>query len=226
MLYLGLVAGIVASNIVAHSTPLDRFRVFIASILLTIPAIGGARILHVAQHWKHYYRDRRNLIWDLTQGGMAQYGGILLAVPLSIPLLRALDLPFGPFWDLGGITILTGMIFTRFGCLMNGCCCGRESQSRFSLHLPNRNGEWKQRFPTQLMEASWAFLLLAATLAMWGKLPFAGASFVFDAAGYAFGRLAFESLRDLGPRRFTVHHAISLFIIAVSLAALTSRAFL
>lgn len=225
MLYTGLVCGIVANNILAHSTDLDRFRVFVASILLTIPAIGGARVLHVVQHWD-YYRERRSLIWDLGTGGMGQYGGILLAVPLSIPLLKAFGLPFGLFWDLGGVTILTGMIFTRFGCLMNGCCCGRETNSWFSIRLPNHLGEWTQRFPTQLLEAGWAVVLLVASLLLWGKLPFQGALFVFAASGYAFGRLAFESLRDLGPRRFTIHHAISLFIIAVSLAALTSRAFL
>jgi phosphatidylglycerol:prolipoprotein diacylglycerol transferase len=227
MLYAGLVAGMIAGNYLAHSTGLDRFRVFVASIILTIPAIGGARVLHVIQRWS-YYRDHKSLIWDLQQGGMAQYGGILLAVPLSVPLLSALGLPFGLFWDLGGVTILTGMVFTRIGCLLNGCCSGRETESRFSLWLPNRKGEWKQRFPTQLLEAGWALLLVSTTFLMWGRLPFEGASFVFDAGGYAVGRLAFESLRDLGQSRsrFTLHHAISLLIIGLSLAAITGRAFM
>jgi phosphatidylglycerol:prolipoprotein diacylglycerol transferase len=93
------------------------------------------------------------------------------------------------------------------------------------MHLPNIKGEWKRRFPTQLFEAGWAATLLATGVLLWVSLPFDGALFIYIASGYALGRLVMESLRDLkpGPRRFTVHHAISLLIIVLSLAALTAR---
>lgn len=224
MLYIGLTLGVVAGNYAAHFTPLDTFRVFVASILLIIPALSGARLLHVAANWK-FYNQHRSQIWNLKEGGMAQYGGILLAVPLSVPLLAELQLPFGAFWDVGSFTILVGMIFTRIGCLLNGCCSGRPSNSWFSIRLPNHQGIWTRRIPTQLMEAGWATLLLAASTLLWHRLPFDGALFVFVAAGYAFGRLALESLRDLSKsKKFTLHHAISLLIIGLSLAALTGRA--
>lgn len=156
---------------------------------------------------------------------MAQYGGILLAVPMSIPLLSAIGLSFGAFWDVASFTILVGMIFTRVGCLLNGCCAGHESTAWYSMHLPNRNGKWARRNPTQIMEALWAGSLLVASAFIWHKLPFDGALFIFVAAGYALGRLVLESLRDLPPAktRFTIQHAISLFIIAVSVAVLTGR---
>jgi len=227
MLYVGLVFGTIAGNFAAHVAGLDAFRVFVASYILFFPAIGGARVLHVVSNWK-FYREHRALIWNLNQGGMAQYGGILLAVPLSIPLLAALDLPFGKFWDIGSFTILTGMIFTRFGCFLNGCCSGRPSNAWGSMYLPNRLGVWEQRVPTQLMEAGWAITLLISAFAIWPHLPFDGALFVFVAGGYALGRLALESMRDLRTtgKRFTINHAISLFIVAISVAALTARTFM
>ena len=224
MLYIGLVFGVAAGNIAAHVAQVDAFKVYVAQLILIPISIGGSRVLHVAVHWDHYGKNRKQ-IWDLTLGGMAQYGG-LINVPLSIPLLAVLGLPFGKFWDIGSITMMVGMIFTRFGCLLNGCCSGRPSNSRISIYLPNHMGVWERRMPTQLLEAAWATLVLFAATQVWHKLPFDGALFLFVASGYASGRLIMESMRD--PRRvgrkFTVHHAISLLIIALSVAAITSRA--
>lgn len=224
MLYIGLVAGIVAGNYAAHVAGLDAFRVYVATIVLIIPSLAGARLLHVASNWAVYRQDRSR-IWDLSEGGMAQYGGLVLGVPISVPLLAALHLPFGAFWDIGSFTMLVGMIFTRFGCLLNGCCSGRASTIRGSIYLPNHMGVWEKRIPTQILEAGWATVLLMSSMAIWQRLPFPGALFLFVVAGYACGRLALESTRELpaAGRRFTIHHAISLLIIALSLAALTGH---
>ncbi len=220
--YIGLTLGVLAGNVLARIIGIDEFRVFVATVILLFPALAGARILYLLIHWK-FYRANPRAIWNTRQGGAAQYGGILVAVPLSIPLLSTLNVPFGAFWDVAGVTIMIGMAFTRIGCFLNGCCAGRESDSWLSLYLPNIRGVWKRRFPTQLLEAGWAAMLLTTGLGIRTSLPFDGALFIFIAAGYALGRLVMESMRDLRANRFTVHHAISLLIIAVSLAALTAR---
>ena len=224
MQYVGLTLGVLAGNLAARSAGLDPFRVYVATILLLVPALAGARVLYVVSHWA-LFRDNRRDIWNTRQGGAAQYGGILAAVPLSVPLLMALGIPFGAFWDVAGITIMVGMMFTRVGCFLNGCCAGRSSPSWIALNLPNVRGEWSKRFPTQLLEAGWALLLLVTGLVLWPSLPFDGALFLFIASGYALGRLVMESMRELktASRRFTIHHAISLLIIVSSLVALTAR---
>ena len=222
MQYIGLNLGVLIGNIAARATGLDHFRVFVATILLLFPALAGARILHVVTNWK-VYRENPAWIWDTRQGGAAQYGGILLAVPLSIPLLASLDIPFGAFWDVAGITIMVGMVFTRVGCLLNGCCAGKTSDSWIAMELPDKYGVWSRRYPTQLLEAMWAAVILATGVSIWSSLSFEGALFIFIAAGYAGGRLVMESMRDVGATRFTVHHAISLFIIAVSIIVLLTR---
>jgi phosphatidylglycerol:prolipoprotein diacylglycerol transferase len=223
MLYVGLVAGVVAGNIAAHAAGLDAFRVFVVTLLLIPPSLAGARLLHVVTHWD-IYRNNRRKIWDRNEGGQAQYGGLLVMVPLSFPLLAALDLPLGAFWDVASFTILTGMIFTRVGCLLNGCCAGRPTGA-WGVWLPNSEGVWKKRVPTQILEAAWAAILLLSMLWVWPLLPFRGALFLYVVAGYAVGRLALESARELAPgaRGFTIHHAISLGMIAVSLAAFSAN---
>jgi phosphatidylglycerol:prolipoprotein diacylglycerol transferase len=224
MQYIGLVLGVFAGNAAAHATHLNAFRVFVATFLLIIPALAGARLLYIAANWKHYRNDIPR-IWNPQDGGAAQYGGLLLAVPLSVPLLSKLDLPFAAFWDIGVITILVGMVFTRIGCLMNGCCTGRRSNGWISMYLPGRDGVWDKRVPTQILESSLAALLLVVGLVIWHSLPFPGALFLFVVAGYACGRLVLESLREhqRTNQKFTIQHAISLFIIAASVAALTAH---
>lgn len=221
MLYVGLVAGVVAGNVAAHAAGIDAFRVYIATLVLIVFALIGARLLHVAAYWRLYRASPRR-IWNRREGGFAQYGGLAVAVPLSVPLLAALQLPLGAFWDVGMLTILVGMIFARIGCLMNGCCAGRPSTAWGSLYLPNRRGVWTRRFPTQCLEAGLAAVLLISAIKVWPGLPFPGALSLLVTAGYAAGRLGLESLRELDPgaRRFTIHHALSVLLIVVSLVAL------
>ena len=120
-LYVGLNAGVLAGNAAARASGLDPFRVFVATFLLLVPVLFGARLLYVACNWS-LYRPNLRRMFRRSDGGAAQYGGLLLGAPLSVPVLALLDLPFGAFWDVAAITILVGMIFTRVGCFLNGCC--------------------------------------------------------------------------------------------------------
>lgn len=222
MLYLGLVAGVAAGNLAAHSAGLDALRVFVATLILIVPALIGARLLHVASHWRQYRKSPRR-IWNRSEGGFAMYGGLPLVLPLSLPLLRGLHLGFGAFWDVATFALLVGMVFTRIGCLLNGCCAGRPSGTWLSVYLPNHRGEWKRRIPSQLVEAGWAAVLLSFATAVWHSLPFAGALFLVVAAGYGCGRLVLESIREResGMGAFTIHSAISLLTALFSIATLT-----
>lgn len=224
MLYVGLVTGIVAGNAAAHSAGLDAFGVFVATLVLIVPAIIGSRLLYAVTH-PELYRGNFRRIWEGRNGGAAMYGGIPAALLLSIPLLAGLRLPFGKFWDVATFTILIGMIFARAGCLMNGCCAGRPSRSIFSLNLPNHSGVWARRLPTQMLEAVWAAALLFFAVVARKSMPFPGALFLLVASAYACGRLWLESTRERlpGARRITIHHAISALIIVSAVAALAAN---
>jgi phosphatidylglycerol:prolipoprotein diacylglycerol transferase len=217
------VTGIIAGNAIANAQGMNSAGVFIAACILIVPSLAGARLLYVATHWDLFRNDRAR-IWDTHDGGQAQYGGILLAVPFSVPLLALLNVPFGEFWDVASFTIMIGMTFTRIGCLMNGCCSGRPCDAWGCIELPNHEGVWQKRIPNQLLEAGWAAMLLVGLFLLRGRMPFPGALFVFTAAGYASGRLILEFAREQNRARhgLTVHHAISLLIIALSIAALTT----
>ncbi len=195
MLYAGMTLGVIAGTYMARLHGLPPSRAYAALLLLAAVALLGARLLYVALHWSHYKREPKK-IWLRSEGGYALYGGLLLALLISAGLLPALHLPLAKFWDAAAITILVGMIFTRLGCFLNGCCAGRVAPGCFGIYLPNARGIWERRLPAQLFEAGFAAVLLLVALAVSRHAPRDGAIFLISTATYAVGRWLLESTRE------------------------------
>lgn len=222
MLYLGLVAGVIAGNIAAHASGINPLRTYIATLVLIFIALIGSRILYVATH-PPLLRSGFVAFWGRQQGGYSMYGGLPAALLGSFPVLHGLRLSFGGFWDVAIFTILVGMIFARVGCFMNGCCCGRPYQGCGGVYLPDASGAWKRRLPTQIFEAFLAALLLVGGLVLRPHLQTPGTLFLVLAAGYAAGRFVLEFAREeqANTGAFTSAHWISLvtFLSSGSLLA-------
>lgn len=217
MLYVGLVVGITIGNVVANTRGLDGTRVWLATVLLVPVALLGARLAYVVPHWESF-RDAPGRMWRRDVGGQVMYGG-LVAVPVSIPLLAVLDVGFWAFWDIAAVVMLVGMVFTRVGCLLNGCCVGRATDGRFGLLLRDRSGIVRHRIPSQLLEAGLGAAVLAAALAIPADTP-AGTTFLASLGAYAVGRALLQGTRE-GARRLDPLRAVSLGLAAVAVAALS-----
>jgi phosphatidylglycerol---prolipoprotein diacylglyceryl transferase len=195
ILYLGLVAGVFAGACAAQLSGMSSDRFAVAVLILLVPALAGSRLYFVLTRWDVYRREPQR-IWRRTEGGMVLYGGLIVAVLASVPLLPALGLPFGAFWDAAIFTMLVGTAIGRVGCLLNGCCAGRPSGAWFALSLPDHRGIRQRRIPTQLMEMTFAAVLFGAALMLRGRAPFPGAIFCSVIAAYGAGRVFLQNLRD------------------------------
>lgn len=217
MLYLGIVTGVLVGTYVAGLEGLSRPAAYWAMVLLTVPALVGSRLLYVITHWDRF-RDQPSKIWNRSEGGASLYGGLILALGLSVPLLRILGLSFGGFWDAASITLLVGMIPTKVGCLLNGCCSGRYSTGPLAMNLPDVRGICCPRIPAQLLEAGAAVGLLAVSLWIRPRLPFPGALILFNLAGYGAIRWGLEFIRDPEPSATParVNQAVSVALIVFS----------
>jgi len=195
LLYVGLVSALVMADQLARASGIDPIRL-VAAFLVTIPVcLAGARALEVVLNWSHY-RARPREILRLSNGGAAMYGALPPAVLISVPLARWLGISVGTFWDVALVSILAGMIPTRLGCLGAGCCAGRPTASRLGLSLRNLRGVRARRHPSQLYEALLGAALLAASLRLWGRLEFPGATALSICAGYGAGRFVLDELRE------------------------------
>jgi phosphatidylglycerol:prolipoprotein diacylglycerol transferase len=65
--------------------------------------------------------------------------------------------------DLVALPVILGLAIARLGCFAAGCCYGKPTDSWLGVYLPDVNGMWAVRYPTQLMSAA-ANLLIFFTL--------------------------------------------------------------
>jgi len=223
MLYLGLALGLYAQHYAAILIQLNPVRTTIATLILLVPTLIGARLLFVVANWNLYRREPQR-IWRSSEGGLSMYGGILLAILFSIPLLAILEIPLGGFWDASSFTILVTIISARIGCFLNGCCCGRQASGPFAFYLPDEYGVWKRRIPTQLLEAAWASIVLLVGIRIWAFLETPGSLFLYTLGAYGVGRIWLESTRQERDIVFglPINQILSAALVAVSLLGLSA----
>ena len=100
----------------------------------------------------HQGRDcfRAIKIW---YGGLAFYGGLLLAWPVGAWYIRRHKerIDFWKMADLAGFGIAGGLVFGRLGCWFSGCCFGHVSHGPFSVVFPKGSPAWDRHLDLHLI---------------------------------------------------------------------------
>jgi phosphatidylglycerol:prolipoprotein diacylglycerol transferase len=73
---------------------------------------------------------------EFWNGGLAYYGGLIVASATGIAFLRREGFPLGKGVDLVGAVLPIGLFFGRLGCFLGGCCFGLPTDSSFGLSFP------------------------------------------------------------------------------------------
>lgn len=175
-----------------------------------LSAIGGARLLYVLLNFESYRKNPLK-IFNLSEGGLVFYGGLLLAIGISIFYMKRHRMPVWRLADLVSPSIALGIFFGRIGCFSAGCCYGRETSLPWAVVFkdPNSLGPLNVPIhPVQLYEAGIG-LGLFAFLIWWGKRKrFEGETFWLLILFYSIGRFFIEMVRG-DPRGFFVEPFLS-----------------
>jgi phosphatidylglycerol:prolipoprotein diacylglycerol transferase len=146
-------------------------------------------------------------------GGLTYYGGFLGASAAAWYLLRHDRFPFWKGADLAGLTIPIGLGFGRMGCLLAGCCFGKETHGAAGLVFPSDSpaSEWQSKHgllaskllrslpvhPTQIYESAAALVIAAFCLFyVQGRKRYDGQVFFTFVALYAVLRFVIEMFRS------------------------------
>jgi phosphatidylglycerol:prolipoprotein diacylglycerol transferase len=147
----------------------------------------------------------------------------LLAGAVSARMARE---PAGRGADPVALALPLILGITRIGCLLNGCCFGREAQGFGTVFLPGRFGVWADRYPTQPVLMVFDFLLFAWLWMRRTTIPYEGYLTVSFLLWFSFGRLVIDGLRDL-PAQFLgmsfQQLAAALTFLCVAVVALKLR---
>jgi phosphatidylglycerol:prolipoprotein diacylglycerol transferase len=98
-------------------------------------------------------------------GNKSVIGGIIGVIGTTLVYCQIYRLPTGRFFDAVAPALPLGQAIGRLGCLAGGCCFGYPTASPLGMVLPDSDGVWAVRYPTQLMSAladlAMVFILLA-----------------------------------------------------------------
>ena len=210
---LGILVGIFIAAAEAKRTGQKEEDYFDLSIYAVIFSIIGARLYYVAFSWD-MYKDNLLDIFNLREGGLAIYGGVIGAVIAVFVLARWKHLSPFLIFDTVALAILNGQMLGRWGNFFNREAFGEYTDSLFAMRLPldavrssdvteqmrlhmeRMDGvSYIQVHPTFLYESLWCMVLLIILFAYRKHKKYEGELFLLYLFGYGLGRLWIEGLR-------------------------------
>jgi phosphatidylglycerol:prolipoprotein diacylglycerol transferase len=125
LLAVAVLVALWTAKLRADRAGLDSTRVVDFGLWLVIWALLGAKLLLVIVEWKRYVDDPAQLVGLVRAGGVF-LGGFVAAVVAAIVMLRRYQLPALQTFDVLAPSVALGQAVGRLGCLLAGCCWGRE----------------------------------------------------------------------------------------------------
>lgn len=210
---IGVVAGILMAVYEAKRTKQDPDTYYDLAMYAVVLSIIGARIYYVIFSWDSYKDDLLS-IFNIRQGGLAIYGGVITAIIVVFVFARVKKLSFGTLTDTAGLGLILGQIIGRWGNFFNREAFGEYTDNLFAMRLPLdavRSSDvtelmrehmevidgisYIQVHPTFLYESLWNLAVLTGLL-IWRKHKrFEGEVFLLYLFGYGVGRFWIEGLR-------------------------------
>ena len=182
-------------------------------IIGVIAGIVGARLYYVIFSWD-MYKDNLLDIFNLREGGLAIYGGVIAAVISVLVLAKVKHLSAPQIFDTIAMALLNGQMLGRWGNFFNREAFGEYTDSLFAMGLPMdsvqksavtklmkqhlvtfRDMDYIQVHPLFFYESIWCLLLLLILLLYTWRKKFEGEIFLRYLAGYGLGKCVIEWLR-------------------------------
>jgi phosphatidylglycerol:prolipoprotein diacylglycerol transferase len=199
----------------AERDGLPKDRIYDLGLYILASSLIGSKLLMIITEWNDYHGEwRRIFSFDLWRSGGVYYGGFLIALLVSVILMRKWRLPWRKTSDAFAPGVALGHSIGRLGCFSAGCCWGKPTTSWIGVHFTEAaravTGVWVRvsdlppempakgaaddpvyLVPTQLIEA-------AANLAIFGFLLWLRKRRAFE------GQIIYSYLMIYGVARFII----------------------
>ncbi len=210
---LGMMLGVLVAAREAKRIGQDSELIFDFAIYALSFSVIGARLYYVIFSWDSYKDDLLS-IFNLREGGLAIYGGVIGAIITVYVYCRFKKFSAPLLLDICAMGLLIGQILGRWGNFFNREAFGEYTNNLFAMRLPVedvRAGEitemmlehmevidgiqFIQVHPTFLYESMWNVLVLIIIFCYRKKKKFDGELFLIYLLGYGIGRFFIEALR-------------------------------
>ncbi len=183
------------------------------AIIAIIFSIIGARLYYVILSWDVYKEDLLS-IFNVREGGLAIYGGVITAIITTFVFARVKKLSAPLMLDTACLGLVAGQMIGRWGNFFNRVAFGDYTDGIFAMQIPLNAArasdittkmrehiveisgvDFIQVHPTFLYESLWCLLVLVLLLAYRRRKAFDGEIVLLYLFGYGIGRVWIEGLR-------------------------------
>ena len=219
MIAVGVIAAWIITNRRAEKQKLDHEHVFSLVIWCLLGGMFCAKILFWITEWKSIVRDPHYIL-DTISDGFVVYGGIIGGILAGCLYCYIKKTDFWKYFDLVMPSVALAQGFGRIGCLLAGCCYGRETNNIFSInHVA--------LMPTQIYSSVLDFLHFGILLYIARHKKKDGQVAACYLIFYSIGRFVLEFFRgDLirgSVGMLSTSQFISLFILVAGILILVIR---
>ena len=236
---IGMMAGVAIAIYDRKSRGLSEDPIWDLALIGIPSGIVGARIYYIIFAWE-YYKDDLLQVFNLRQGGLAIYGGVIGAFISIFIYCRVKKVGFLEVWDSIALGFLVGQSIGRWGNFFNREVFGGYTDNILAMRLPieavrqrditpelmatvGAGENFIQVHPTFLYESLWNLGLLIILFIYRKHKRFAGEIFFLYLAGYGLGRFWIEAIRTdqlyITGTTIPVSMALGIAMAVVSIAA-------
>ncbi len=235
---LGMLVGVSFILKEAKRVGFDEDKFLDICIITIVAGVIGARAYYVIFAWD-YYKDNIGSIFNIRQGGLAIYGGVLAGIAAIVIISKIKHLNTLKVLDVAIMGVIIGQIFGRWGNFFNRECFGQYTDGLFAMLLPYErllftgghgavitkemsenlvkvNGiSYVSVHPTFLYELLWNLALLIFLLCTRKKKKFEGQIIFTYLIVYGAGRFWIEGLRVDQLKLWGTNLAVSQVLAAI-----------
>ena len=210
---IGIIGGVLLAQWQAKRTGQDPEMYLDLAMIAVVLSIIGARVYYVVFAWD-MYKDDLLSIFNIRNGGLAIYGGVLTAIATVFVFSRVRKQSFGLLTDTAGLGLVLGQVVGRWGNFFNREAFGGYTNNLLAMQLPvsavrrsdisadlaahimNVCGiDYIQVHPTFLYESVWNLCVLLFLIWYSPRKKFNGEVFCLYLLLYGIGRFWIEGLR-------------------------------
>lgn len=238
MIALAFMAGLWTATLRARREDISAERIGDVVLWLMVGSILGARVVYVTTYWHEEFAGQPIFeIFAIWHGGLVYYGGLIGGIAGALAYMLWKKMPIWKTADVLAPSIALGSFFGRMGCLLNGCCYGRQTDLPWAITFTNPLAHELSNtplnvplHPTQIYDGVLNLALYAFLAWLFKRKKFDGQIFATYLICYAILRSVVEHYRGdysglhyhlgLTPAQWI---SVPMFIIGLAMAAILSR---
>lgn len=148
---IGMLAGYLVAESQAKRFGISVEKLLDFAMIAIVASVIGARVYYVIFHWDTF-ADNPLQVFNLRTGGLAIYGGVIVAILSAIIFCKVKKLNLGAFTDVCIPGLVTGQAIGRWGNFFNKEAFGKYTDGLFAMQVEKGVVDYEYRMTEEALK--------------------------------------------------------------------------